>query len=127
MTKARGRRFGLTVGVAFVTLAGLLWWRDHSPAAIVAASIGGLLLLAGVVVPTRLGPVEGAWMGLAHAISKVMMPLVMGLVYFLVLAPIGLAMRLFGRNPLVRGAARGGYWVSRQAERGQRGGMHHQF
>ena len=48
-----------------------------------------------------LGPVERAWMGLAHAISKVTTPIVMGVMYLLVLTPVGLLRRRFGGNPLV--------------------------
>ncbi len=66
--------------------------------------LGAVLVLAGLLVPTLLGPVNRAWMGLAHLISKVTTPIFMGIVYFLVLTPIGLGMRLFGRRPLVHAA-----------------------
>ena len=51
-------------------------------------ALGGALALAGLVVPRDLGPVERAWMGLAHPISKVTTPIFMGVMYFLVLTPI---------------------------------------
>jgi hypothetical protein len=70
-------------------------------------------MTAGLAVPGRLGPVYRFWMALAHAISRVTTPIVLGIVYFLVIAPIGLAMRAFGRNPLVRPRVRDSYWVMR--------------
>ena len=127
LTAAEGRNFGLTVGAAFLVLATLMWWRDHQAMLISFAAIGLLLVVGGTVVPTRLGPVFRAWMGLAHAISKVTNPIFMGVVYFLVLTPIALAIRVLGRNPLRRKERDGSFWVDRTLERHRRGSMHHQF
>ena len=84
LTAAQGRKFGLTVGGAFLVFAGIAWWRGHPTTTMVLGSLGGGLALAGLVVPTMLGPVERAWMALAHAISKVTTPIVMGVMYLLV-------------------------------------------
>jgi hypothetical protein len=65
-------------------------------------------------------------MSLAHAISKVTTPIVMGAVYFAVLAPVGVVMRALGRNPMVRQESSGSFWVTRTANDG-RGTMEHQF
>lgn len=86
---AAGRKFGLTVGLAFVAIGGILLWRQHPTKAYVSLSLGALLVVAGLVIPTLLGPVERAWMGLAHLISKVTTPIFMGIVYFIAITPIG--------------------------------------
>lgn len=80
--------------------------------------LGGGLVLAGLLIPTTLGPVQRAWMGLAHLISKVTTPIFLGLVYFIAIMPIGLLMRLFGKNPLRHQPEEGSLWLSRPAERG---------
>ena len=100
LTAAEGRKFGLTVGAAFLVLAAISRWRGHTITPQVLATLGGTLVLLGIAIPARLGPVFSAWMGLAHAISKVTTPLFMGIVYFVVLTPTGLIIRLFGRDPL---------------------------
>jgi hypothetical protein len=113
LTPAQGRKFGLTVGIAFLVLAALLhFWRHKEAATAVTGSLGVLLVLAALLIPTRLGLLERAWMGLAHAISKVTTPVFMGAVFFLVVTPIGLLMRLFGRRALVRRERDGGFWVA---------------
>jgi hypothetical protein len=127
LTAAQGRKFGLTVGIAFLALTGLLLWREHAVPASVSGALGGLLVLAGLLVPTRLGAVERAWMTLAHAISRVTTPIVMGIVYFLVVTPIGLAVRVFGKNPLVHPQRQGGFWVDKAKESVRTGGMEHQY
>jgi len=124
---AQGRRFGLTVGVAFLVLTAVLVWRDHRTAYLVTGGIGTVLILGGLIAPTALLPVEKAWMAMAHAISKVTTPIVLGIVYFLVVAPIGLVMRALGKNPLVHGEHDGGFWVVKAEDRAGRGGMDNQF
>lgn len=127
LSASQARAFGLTVGPAFVLLGGVLLWRDHPSAASAAATLGGVLILAAVAAPEVLVPVERVWMRFAHAISTVTTPIVMAVIYFLVLAPIGMLLRLFRRNPLRRARTHGGFWVLREPERGQRGGMDRQF
>ncbi len=127
LTPEEGRRFGLTVGGAFLALAGVLWWRGRAAGVLVCAALGGALILAGLLLPARLGPVSRAWMGLARLMSRVTTPIFMGIVYFVVLTPIGLLMRLFGKNPIRRPAAEGSFWVRRPASDAKRGTMEHQF
>lgn len=99
LTAAEGRKFGFTVGIAFLALGGIAMWRGKQRTATVFLALGGLLVLAALVVPTMLGPVERAWMGLAHLLSKVTTPIFMSVVYFLVITPIGFVRRL-GGGPL---------------------------
>jgi hypothetical protein len=113
LTAAEGRRFGLTVGLAFAVFAGIAWWRDHATIATVLGSLGGALILAGLAIPTHLGPVERGWMALAHAISKVTTPIVMGVMYLLVLTPVGFLRCKLSSNPLVHTPAGNSYWQSR--------------
>jgi hypothetical protein len=113
LTAAEGRRFGLTVGIAFLVLAAFFLWRNKDQIAIAGSALGTLLILAGLVVPTRLGPVERAWMRLAHLISKVTTPVFLGVLYVVVFTPVGLLMRLVGKRPLQHTDAAGGFWVAR--------------
>ena len=125
LTPEEGRKFGLTVGGAFLALAGLLWWRGRVRGALVFAVLGGALVLAGLVVPARLGTVQRAWMGFGRLMSRVTTPVFMGIVYFVILTPIGWVMRLFGKNPVARPPVEGSFWVRRPG--GKHGRMDHQF
>ena len=127
LSAAEGRRFGLTVGLAFLALSAVLTWRGRTRTAMVFAALGTVLVLGGLLVPTRLGPVERAWMGLAHAISRVTTPVMMSVVYFIVMTPIGLLMRLLGRTPLKRPAKSGSFWIPRDPAIGGRGDLERQF
>lgn len=94
LTAAEGRKFGLTVGIAFLLLGTLAFWRGKRLTAVILQSLGGALIVGGILVPTHLGPIERAWMGLAHLISKVTTPIFMGIVYFVVMTPIGFIRRM---------------------------------
>jgi hypothetical protein len=126
LTAAEGRKFGLVVGAAFLVFGGLMWRRGHLPPAYVAAGLGGLLFLAGLTAPQRLGPVYRAWMALARAISKVTTPIVMGAIWFLVITPAGLLVRLFGHRPLSHPRDATTFWHTRPAGE-RRSVMDHQF
>ena len=126
LTPAEGRRFGLTVGSAFLVVSLLMWWRGHTIPIVVTAVLGTLLLLAALLVPAQLGPVQRGWMRFGLAISKVTTPIFMGGIFFLVLTPVGLIRRLFGGKPLVPTRSNDTYWHERPAGR-RHGNLKRQF
>ena len=105
LTAAQGRRFGLTVGAAFAVFAGIAWWRGHPTTFTVLGALGGTAGPRRARHPDACSVrSSAAWMALAHAISKVTTPIVMGVMYLVVLTPVGLLRRSFGGNPLVHAA-----------------------
>ncbi|MDX1577789.1 MAG: SxtJ family membrane protein [Gemmatimonadota bacterium] len=112
-TRAELRKFGLSVGTAFGVLAGIFAWRGHETPAIVLGAVAGFLVVGGALGPGLLGPVEKAWMAMARAISKVTTPLFLGIVYFLVLAPVGIVRRTLGSHPLRHTPENDSYWADR--------------
>ena len=114
LTSAEGRRFAWTLAAAFAVLAAVSQWRGRARIAFVLAVVAGLFFLAGAVLPSRLGPVERAWMGFARAISRVTTPLSMGVVYFVVLTPTGLLRRILSRKRLSPDRSRSTYWIDRK-------------
>lgn len=117
MSAAEGRRFGLTVGLAFLVLALVLWWRHHEAARNVAAALALLLVLGGLLLPSRMGPVFRAWMRLGLAISRVTTPILMAAIFYLVITPFGVAARLLGHRPLVRRADASAWQQRREGDR----------
>lgn len=127
LTPTEGRKFGLTVGLAFGVLAAISLWRGHDTAPLVLGALGGALLLAGIAIPTYLGPVYRGWMRFGLLLSKVTTPIFMGLVYFVVVTPMALFMRLLGRNPLVQKRVDDSYWVTRDPAASATSSMMRQF
>ncbi len=106
-------RFAFTLAAAFSVLSVLLAWRQRNLAAEVAFGIGFVLLVAGAIAPTRLGPVERAWMGFGRLISRVTAPVALGIIYFVALTPIAYLRRTWGRSPLARDPSASSYWIPR--------------
>jgi hypothetical protein len=99
------RRFGLVVGGVFAGVAVVAAWRNGgavgSTAAVLGA-VGGALILLALAAPPVLRPVFRAWMGLAFVLGFVMTRVILTAVFALLFVPIGLALRLFGKDLLDR-------------------------
>ena len=110
------RRFGLTVGGAFLLLGLVSWWRGHDVAPRVLWALGVGLAVPGLLAPSVLGPVRRVWMRAAHVMGEVNSRIILGIFYFLVLSPVGLVLRRF-RDPLDRSLndGRSSDWVRREA------------
>lgn len=115
-TAQDGRKFAFPVGTAFFVLAAILFWREHTRPFQVTAGLGSALYVLGAVIPGKLGPVYNGWMKMALMISKVTTPIFMSAVYFVVLTPTGLLMRLFGRKPMRHPLQDGGYWYRTEGQ-----------
>ena len=90
------------MGGAFAVLGGLLLWRHRNVAAFVAFTLGGPLLLLATVFPSLLSGPHRAWLAFARALGRVNSAIFLFLAFFLVLAPLGLVLRLLGRDELRR-------------------------
>ncbi len=104
-------------GLAFTALACLLAWRRELPAAaLIIGSVGAVTFGGGLAAPRALRLVYLGAMYATFPIGFVMSYLVLGIVYFLVLTPIGWVMRLCGRDPLTRRfePTASTYWVARE-------------
>ncbi len=122
-----GRKFGLTVGIAFIVLGGVFLWRGHELPVRVLSGVGAVLILGALLFPARLKPVERAWMAVALQISKVTTPIVMGIAYFLVLTPIALVIRRLKGNPLTHKGDGLGYWYAKGGPQNPKSDMRRQF
>ena len=111
LTASAGRRFAFQVGGAFLLIGALLWWRARWSAPLFAG-VGTLLVLAGFLMPDRLGPLERAWMRVGGLLGRVMGPITLALIYFLVVTPLGWLRRRLGGSTLVRpdGAS---FWIDK--------------
>ena len=68
-----------------------------------------------VVAPDMLQPLNKIWMKLAELLHSVVSPIVLGVVFFGVVTPIGIFMRMRGADPLrlKKDAEAGSYWIER--------------
>ena len=111
------RRFGFSVGGVFLAIGLFLRWRGYLTVGTGLAVPGGLLILGGLLVPRWLVPVERRWMAVAGAVGAFNARVILSIFYYLIITPVGLVMRLFGRDPLDRRLRTGdSYWQKRSPE-----------
>lgn len=127
LTPREGRKFAFTVGAAFLVLSSLFWYKGKSLPSEIMCGIGFLLVLLGLTVPARLGPVQRAWMSLAAILSRITNPIFMGIIYFGVFTPLNLIMCFFRRNILVHLSGKHGYWIPAAQDRDIISRMERQF
>jgi hypothetical protein len=109
------RSFGLVFAVVFLIFG--LWplLRGSTPRLWSLAAAATFLVLA-LARPKTLAPLNRVWTGVGLLLHRVVNPLAMAFVFYGTVAPIGLVLRLLGKDPLrlrfdpdVRT-----YWIERQ-------------
>jgi hypothetical protein len=96
------RSFGLSVGGILCLVAAILVWRGRIGRAEWAGAAGVLLVVLGWLQPVVLRPISAPWWTFAAALGWFNARVLLTIVFAVVLAPLGFAWRLTGRDPLAR-------------------------
>lgn len=114
MKQSTDRAFGLVFTVVFAVIA--LWplWADDLPRWW-ALGLAGVFLATSLATPRFLAPLNRAWIRLGRLLQKVVHPVVMALLFFGMVTPMGLVRRAFVRDPLglARDPEAESYWIER--------------
>ena len=110
------REFGLTIGAILVILGGIAAWRGK-PIYPYFLSFGVVLIAAGILMPAALKIPQKIWMGFALVVGFFMSRLVLSILFYAVITPIGVMMRIFGKDVLDQKIDRSAtsYWKTRDA------------
>ena len=93
------KSFGLVFFVIFMTIA--LWpLLNDENIRIWSVIVSIIFLILGLFNSKTLTPFNKLWMRLGILLGAIVSPIVMGIVYFAVITPIGLIMKLFGKDVL---------------------------
>lgn len=107
------KEFGVVVGAILIIIGdvAMLRHRGYYPYLI---SIGSLFVLLGLVKPSILLPLQKFWMGLGIFIGFFVSRIILSVLFFGVMTPIGFLMKLFGKDILDEKMDRstGSYWNS---------------
>jgi len=109
------RAFGIVFAILFVVIGTWPMWRGGPPR-LWALAIAAAFLLAALVVPKILTPLNRLWMAFGLLLGKIISPIMLFVVYVIAVVPTGLIMRLRGKDPLSRRFDReaASYWVHRK-------------
>ena len=96
------RSFGLVVGGLFALIG--VWpalWRGQPPR-LWSLSLGGVLIGLGLVWPRSLAHVYRLWMAVGEVLGWINTRLILGVLFYGLFTPMGLIMRLRGKDPMRR-------------------------
>ena len=110
------RRFSYVICGALMLIGAWRWWAYELST--IWFIIGAVILAVGLAYPCLLKPFQKIWMGFALVMGTVMTALILSLLFYLIVTPIGVIMRLFGKDILNRRIDRqtDSYWIDRTSE-----------
>jgi hypothetical protein len=91
------RKFGITIGVILLIIAGLLFWKKDQSFQLFFTT-GAVLIVMSLTIPVILKPVYWIWMIITTIIGWVMTRIILSLVFYVILTPIGIFSRLLGKQ-----------------------------
>lgn len=114
---------------ALAVLAAASEWRGHGGRALVLGALAVGFALIAVAAPVWLGPTNRAWFRLGMLLGRIVSPVVLAIMFYLVVTPVALLMRWRGSDPLrLRfDKDRPSYWIERTPPGPAQGSMRNQF
>jgi hypothetical protein len=107
------RSFGITIGIILFIISVTLFYYDKSSYQIIAY-IGGGFIALGTIIPILLKPVYILWMTFAILLGWVMTRVILIIIFYFIMTPIGLLTRLLGEDFLaLKKSNSGSYWNNR--------------
>lgn len=124
----QARKTVVTVGVALSVLGGVSFARHHLLRAEVLGGAGALLLVLALAAPRATVPLHNGWMRFAAALGWVNSRILLSLMYYGVMMPMGLVLRIAGRDPMNRRRRPAeSHWIPRATPRQSREQFERQF
>ena len=104
-------KFGLIFGIFFLILSIFFYIKKFNGFYYVSGSTSIIFFMIALIKPSILRPINRLWMALGFFLGTIVNPIVMGVIFFLLFSPIGIIMRLFGRDVLfIKLKKKPSYW-----------------
>jgi hypothetical protein len=122
------RKFGLTLG-AILGLIAVTKAIERSPWAMVWGVLAAALIGSALLRPSLLSALNHVWLKLGLLLHRIVNPVIMAVLFYGTIVPVGLLMRATGKDPLRLKLDRNAtsYWLARSDERPQSESMRQQF
>ena len=108
------RGFGIVFCVVFLLIS---FWPaiEGQSLRIWALTVSLIFLVLGLLNSKLLSPFNLIWVKFGEALGRIIAPIAMGVVYFIIITPIGLFMRLIGKDLLrTKFSKNNSYWIKRE-------------
>ena len=108
------RSFGILFSIVFALIA---FWplMSGNSFRVWPIPVSIIFLILAVINSKLLTPLNLAWIKFGEILGRVISPIVMAFVYFLIITPIGILMRLIGKDLLkTKFSNNNSYWIKRE-------------
>ena len=113
-SSSSNRSFGI-VFFAFFLIVGLWPIYNYSTIRTWAIVVALIFLILGILNSKYLTPLNKIWIKFGLLLGKIVSPIVMGIIFFIVITPIGFIMKLFGQDLLNKKYSQNSsYWINRK-------------
>ncbi len=115
----QNRSFGLLFFIVFLALA--LWpLTKSSDINLYLLTISFIFLVLGILNSKILSPLNKFWIKFGELLGKIVAPIVMAIVYFIILTPVSLLVRIFGKDLVGMKFKKNSktYWINRKKDLG---------
>jgi len=122
------RKFGLSVGIVLFIISALLFWFDKT-SYLIFGIIGVSLIILAIVYPKLLKPFNKVWMSIAIVLGWFMTKVILIILFYIILTPIGIIAKIFGKKflNLKKDKAVNTYWEYRKDEKISKSNLENQF
>ena len=110
------RSFGFTIGIILLLVAAFLFYREKESFQ-TFLYIAGVFIGLALILPSMLKPIYIVWMTFAVILGWFMTRVILSLLFYVIITPIGLVLRIFGKDflELKKQAVQGSYWNQRDS------------
>ena len=117
--KSSNRSFGILFFVVFLGF-GLWPLTKNQPVNLILIGIAIFFLILGILNAKTLSPFNNLWIKFGELLGRIIAPIVMALVYFFILTPISLLVRVSGKDLLgLKFLKKNSYWINRKKDLGK--------
>ena len=94
------RSFGILFSIVFIIIAFWSFRGDFSQIKILPLMISIVFLITGLLNSKFLTPLNKLWIKFGYLLGLIISPIIMGLIFFLVVTPTGIILRILGKDIL---------------------------
>ena len=110
------RSFGIVFFLLFFIIAFWSFRGDFQQIKIIPFILSLIFLILGLINSKLLTPLNKLWLKLGELLGRIIAPIVIAIVFFLVVTPIAIIMRLLGKDLLKKkyDSRNKSYWINRE-------------
>ena len=108
------RSFGVMIGIIFLLIAGFLIYKDKESFQMLLYIAGSFIGL-GLLIQILLKPIYILWMAFAIILGWIMTRLILSLLFYVIITPIGVILKIIGKDSLElkKQSVKESYWNQR--------------